>query len=120
MKLRFTSALLLFGLALLASGQNYAQDSGQGKKGKGKFNFEQRVDPKFLRTNPSFVASFREVVAKPAISTVRIVCDGKDTALGMVVDADGWILTKANDLHGDIVCQLRDGREFHADIVGLH
>lgn len=75
---------------------------------------------KYLRTNPKFVAAFREVVAKPSVSTVRILCDGKNTALGMIVGADGWILTKANDLKGTIVCELKDGRQFGAKLIGVH
>jgi len=72
------------------------------------------------RNNPSFLKAFREVVAKPGASTVRIQCDGKDTALGMVVGPDGWILTKANDLKGDITVKLRDGTTFDARWVGMH
>src|ERR1700676_2868200 len=81
---------------------------------------QAHAQKEFLRTNPKFVASFREVVAKPSASTVRILCDGKDTALGMVVGADGWILTKANDLKGNVTCKFKDGREFDARIVGVH
>jgi serine protease Do len=76
-------------------------------------------DP-YLRTNPTFLKSFREVVAKPSESTVRIQCDGKDTALGMIVGPDGWILTKANDLKGDITVKLRDGKIYEARWVGVH
>jgi serine protease Do len=72
------------------------------------------------RSDPGFLKAFREVVAKPSASTVRVQCDGKDTALGMVVGPDGWILTKANDLHGDIAVRLRDGRTFDARWVGMH
>src|SRR5207253_1377698 len=75
---------------------------------------------RFLRTNPKFVEAFREVVARPSVSTVRIVCDDKDTALGVVVGADGWILTKANDLKGNIICKFKDGRAFEATLVGMH
>lgn len=74
----------------------------------------------FTRTNPKFLQAFREVVAGPADSTVRVLCDGKDTALGMIVGADGWILTKANDLQGKVACKLKDGRQFDAEVVGVH
>src|SRR5262249_43495994 len=75
---------------------------------------------KFLRTNAKFVEAFREVVARPSVSTVRILCDDKETALGMIVGSDGWILTKANDLKGNILCKLKDGRAFEATLVGVH
>jgi serine protease Do len=99
--MKYAKPLVTVVLALLLSSQAHAQRE-------------------FLRTNPKFVASFREVVARPSVSTVRILCDGKDTALGMVVGADGWILTKANDLKGNVACKLKDGREFDARIVGVH
>lgn len=74
----------------------------------------------YLRSNPTFLKAFKEVVAKPSESTVRIQCDGKDTALGMIVGPDGWILTKANDLRGDIAVKLRDGKTYDARWVGVN
>lgn len=74
----------------------------------------------FLRSNPAFMQAFREVVQPSSRSTVRVQCDGKDTCLGTVVAADGWILTKAHDLTGKIVCKLGDGRDFEARIIGIH
>src|SRR5437879_4962217 len=101
MKYAFTK-LFVFGLALCLTPLAHAQKD------------------KYLRTNAKFVGAFREVVAKPSVSTVRVICDGKDTALGTIVGADGWILTKANDLKGEIVCKLKDGRAFDAKVVGVH
>lgn len=72
----------------------------------------------FTRDNPKVRAAFREVVAKASPSTLRVLCDGKETALGVVVGPDGWILTKASDLHGKVSCRLKDGREFPARVVG--
>jgi serine protease Do len=74
----------------------------------------------FLRTNPKFVQNFRDVVAGPGHSTVRVKNDGKDVALGVIVDKDGLILTKAFDLTGTVVVTLGDGRELEAQIVGMH
>lgn len=63
--------------------------------------------------------AFREIVSTPAHSTVRILCDGRRAALGMIVGADGLILTKASELTGNISCHLFDGRRFEAKIVGV-
>ena len=71
-----------------------------------------------LPNSREFRSVFRDVVAEAARSTVRVLCDEKDAALGAVVGADGWILTKASELQGRIVCHLSDGREFPARIVG--
>ncbi len=74
----------------------------------------------FLRSSPKLLALFRPVVKDAAQSTVRILCDDKPAALGTVVGADGWILTKASELKGKPVVRLRDGRELEARIVGVH
>jgi serine protease Do len=78
-------------------------------------------DPEIpLKNSPKFLAAFREAVAGPAKSTVRILCGGKHAALGTVVSPDGLILTKASELKGAAVCRLRNGQEFPARVVGVH
>jgi serine protease Do len=74
----------------------------------------------FLRSNPKFIEPFRELVAPYAAHTVRVRCDGKDTCLGVVVDADGWILAKAHDLKGKVTCTFADGRTLDARLAGVH
>jgi len=59
----------------------------------------ERVDSRVL-------ASFREVVAQPAKSTVQIYCDGYKSALGAVVREDGYVVTKSSELKGKIECLL--------------
>src|SRR6267154_1341822 len=72
------------------------------------------------KNGPKMVKLFRPVVAKTSESTVRVICDGKDTALGAVIGPDGWIITKASELKGEIVCRLKDGKDYSAKIVGVH
>lgn len=74
----------------------------------------------YLRSGPKFLAAFRGVVESTRPSVVRIRCDGKDTALGCIVGADGWVLTKAADLKGSITCVLDGDRTMDAKIVGVH
>lgn len=82
---------------------------------------QSKTDAKnILKSSPKVLAAFQEVVAKPSTSTVRIVCDGKDAALGTVVGADGWIVTKYSELKGSVLCKLKDGRELAARVVGVH
>jgi len=64
-------------------------------------------------------AAFRQVVARASQCVVRVKCDGKDAALGTIVGPDGWILTKASELKGHVVCHLRDGRALPAQLVGI-
>jgi serine protease Do len=79
----------------------------------------QTVNKDHLRASAAVIQAFRDVVAKPSQSVVRLQSNGKDAALGTIVDADGWIITKASDLTGKITCKLKDGREFEAKIVGV-
>ncbi|HZV06342.1 MAG TPA: trypsin-like peptidase domain-containing protein [Gemmataceae bacterium] len=71
------------------------------------------------KTDERFLAAFREVVAIPSRSTVRVRCDETVVAFGAVVGEDGWVLTKASQLQGSIVCEIHDGRELPARIVGV-
>lgn len=101
---RFFWILVLAGLSL--GGPAFGQKDGAGKN--------------FLRDNAKFRAAFRQIVARPGQATVRILCEDKEVALGVVVAADGWVLTKAHDLKGAIKCRLKDGRALEARWVGFH
>ena len=72
------------------------------------------------KSSSKFLAAFREPVAKASQSTVRILCDGKSVALGTIVGADGWILTKASELDGIPVCKFGDGKQLDARVIGVH
>jgi serine protease Do len=65
-------------------------------------------------------AAFRDVVAAPANSTVRVFCDGYSAALGTIVDPAGYIVTKASELKGKVECQLNEpgGKKYEATVVG--
>jgi len=79
----------------------------------------QSIDT-YTRNNPKFLATFQKIAAEARRSTVRVHCNGKETALGIIVGADGWILTKAHDLDGSISCQLPQGGIYQAVLVGVH
>jgi serine protease Do len=70
------------------------------------------------RSHAKVLAAFRDVVKDPAQSTVRVLADGRKVALGAVVDSQGFIITKASELKGTLVCQLQDGRKLPAELVG--
>ena len=70
------------------------------------------------RSHARVLAAFRDVVSAPAKSTVQILSDGKRAALGAVVGADGFVLTKASELKGKLQCRLFDGKLLDAQIVG--
>jgi len=70
------------------------------------------------KNHASVKAAFRESVARASDATVRIHAEGKAVALGIVVDAGGYLVTKASVLEGKLTCRLRGGRELEATIVG--
>src|SRR5262245_34922625 len=78
----------------------------------------QRSAP-LIRNSPTVVAAFKNVVAKPSESTVRVMSDDQDAALGAIVSADGFIVSKASELRGKLVVKLKDGRSFPARLVGV-
>ncbi len=71
------------------------------------------------RTHPKVLAAFREVVAAPSNSTVQVYCNKTRAALGAIVDSNGYIVTKASELEGEIECQLNaPGKKYPATVVG--
>jgi len=72
-----------------------------------------------LRSNPKMLAAFREAVARPSESTVRVMAAGRPAALGTIISRDGWIVTKASLLKGKLAVKLKDGRTFDATYVGM-
>ncbi len=63
---------------------------------------------------------FSDVVDTANQWTVRVICENRQVALGIVVGADGQIRTKASQLRGDITCKLADGRSLPANCIGHH
>ncbi len=84
------------------------------------FSFSGSTNGVQLKNSPKFLALFRDVIAGPARSTVRVLCDDKDAGLGVIVSADGYILTQATDLEGKIKVKLREGEPLKARLVGVH
>ena len=72
-------------------------------------------------SNAKLLSSFQPVVAKANESTVRIRADDKDIALGTVVYADGFILTKASEVRGGTISvRFSDGTEYEAKVHATH
>src|SRR5262249_24935187 len=71
------------------------------------------------RSASEVLLAFRPVVARPSESTVRVRCNDKDAALGTIVSADGYIITKASLLRGRLACVLKDGKALAARLVGV-
>jgi serine protease Do len=63
---------------------------------------------------------FTAAAEKAAEATVRVRVAGKDVSLGTVVDTKGFILTKGDELRGNITVRLKDGSEADAVLFGYH
>ncbi|MBW3540487.1 MAG: PDZ domain-containing protein [Planctomycetes bacterium] len=74
-----------------------------------------------LKDGASVRRAFAEVVADAARATVRVEVGGKPVALGTIVDAAGYVLTKASELNGPAaVCFVGEDRHCEAQVVGVH
>lgn len=73
----------------------------------------------FDKNQPKVLAAFKPTIENATKSTVRVFADEKRAALGFVVDKDGYVITKASELHGKLECQLIDGRRTSATLVGV-
>jgi len=78
-----------------------------------------------FKDSPQVKAAFRKVVDHARKCVVEVVCqaEGDDkpvtVALGTIVGADGWIVTKASELRGSIVCKLREKGQHAAKLIGV-
>jgi serine protease Do len=65
------------------------------------------------------LAAFRDVVASTKGCVVEVLDGDVRIAFGTVVDADGFVLTKASEVPDDPRCRLADGRVLAAQVVGF-
>jgi len=63
--------------------------------------------------------AFRQIVETPSKSTVKILHDGKQIALGTIVSSNGLILTKASELEDEIECELKNESLHDAKVVNI-
>lgn len=77
--------------------------------------------------NRTLARLFAEPAATASGSTVRIRLDNRDVALGTIVGADGFILTKGSEIRKEnefkpesISVHFRDGSAYDADVIGYH
>ncbi len=115
----------LFAATLLAATPTFAQEIApledwEEISDSRPFPTERIIIPQWRRSNgPHVRSAFREVIADVRLATVRVRSDEHDTALGGIVGADGWILTKASRLPGKITCLLANHKEYDAEIVDI-
>ncbi len=80
---------------------------------------QRNLLPNLFKSGDKTRSAFASVVADAAAATAEILCDGKVRCLGTVVEADGYIITKASELEGGkIECKLA-GKTLLAKVVGV-
>lgn len=95
-----------------------AEKTRSSRSDEAAFGIDQLFVPRWrLADGPQVRAAFREVVQQAGRATVSIECNGKHAAMGGIVGADGWILTKATPLCGKMQVVLPDGRRLLATTV---
>jgi serine protease Do len=58
------------------------------------------------KSSPTLLHDVAPIAARAGRSTVVVVCDGKPAAWGTVVRKDGYIVTKASEVHGKLACRI--------------
>ncbi|MBD3673324.1 MAG: PDZ domain-containing protein [Planctomycetaceae bacterium] len=62
-------------------------------------------------------AAFQPVVAAARKSTVEVWCQNKHVAMGVVIDSEGHILTKASELQANPTCRFYDDSEIRSKLL---
>ena len=76
--------------------------------------------PRTSKHHLSALAEWRSLVAQTRQSTVRVLRENRQVALGTIVSADGYALTKASEVErGDIEVEFGDGRIVAAKVVDV-
>jgi len=62
------------------------------------------------RIHTPILRAFEQVIGDASSATVQVMATGRQVSLGVIVDEDGWVITKASQLQGDeFACRLADG-----------
>jgi S1-C subfamily serine protease len=107
--------LLVAFVATIASNGLFAQD---GERRSFRPDFDLPGKSPFQRTHYSVLKTFREVTADHWTSTVRVLQNEVQLALGVVVEADGWIISKSSEVpDGELRIRFSDANRSPARVV---
>lgn len=81
---------------------------------------QDRLSSSRYKSGQATRRAFRDLITDAQRGIVQIYQDEKPVALGAIMSADGEILTKASEIHGEVECELQDGRAFKAELVAVH
>ncbi|MEQ8791919.1 MAG: S1C family serine protease [Pirellulaceae bacterium] len=94
------------------------RENEQAQPRRGRRERRPLFDKRNERQDVSVRSAFREVVSQAARSTVEVYSGGKQVALGVVVDPDGYVATKASELgDGELSCRLVGAKPVKAQLL---
>jgi serine protease Do len=68
------------------------------------------------KSSPSLLRDVAPIAVRAGRSTVEVLSNKNVVALGTIVRKDGYIVTKASELHGKLACRI-DGHDLPATLV---
>ncbi len=72
------------------------------------------------KNGASTLRAFKPIVSGTRNSVVSFLVDGKEAALGTIIDTNGVAVTKASEVSaGELTCKLSDGREVEATLLAV-
>lgn len=80
----------------------------------------QRLEQDRLKSGKELRQAFSKFIKTPRQFTAQVLSGKKPVALGAIIEADGWVLTKASELDADVNVKLVDGKTYPANVVGIH
>jgi S1-C subfamily serine protease len=78
-----------------------------------------RTMQELSRTSLSTLTLFAPALQAAGHCVVEVCSHGKPILLGTIIDADGWIITKASDLQAYPTVLLGDGTPLEAKVIGI-
>ena len=79
-----------------------------------------RRRPDIAKSSDQFLAVFDPIVNQTRMATVEIKSGNKTVAIGAIVDASGFVLTKQSELKSPLTCILHNGKTVSATVFGVH
>lgn len=79
----------------------------------------RRSQRSLSKADRSLVKVFEPIAISASESTVKIQSGRRQIAVGTIVDENGFILTKASELQGDLNCRLPNGDVMPAVVYGI-
>lgn len=99
-----------------------ATATAQTPTGRTEANAPRRPDrrsPEISRSSALVRNAYSDLARKSLDATLRVFNGKERAALGTVVGPEGFVLTKASEVHGNIECELPDGSKMPAKVIGI-